>query len=41
VVVSVGRVDGEVKSIAVPAIYAEKLTIAPTELLNRYEPKSG
>lgn len=37
VVVSVGRIDGEVKAIPVPAIYAEKLTVAPDHLLNQFD----
>jgi hypothetical protein len=40
VVVSVGRIAGEVKAIALPAVYAEKLTVAPTELLTRFELKT-
>lgn len=40
VVVSVGRILGEVKSIPVPAAYADKLTVAPAELLTRYDAKS-
>jgi acyl-CoA thioester hydrolase len=40
VVVSVGRIDGEVKAIALPAVYAEKLTIAPSELLTRFDLKT-
>lgn len=39
VVVSVGRIAGEVKSIAIPTLYAEKISIAPAEILARYEVK--
>ncbi len=40
VVVSVGRIDGEVKAIALPPIYAEQITVAPSHLLSRFDKPS-
>lgn len=40
VVVSVGRIAGEVKAIPLPPVFAEKISVAPTALLNQFNEKT-
>ena len=39
VVVSVGRIAGEVKAIPIPQLFADRIQIAPDALLNQYPEK--